>query len=182
MVKKQEVHFVFVNPASFSCLELMYQVLATLTITRRLQNGDVFDGLGGVIIARHDNEKINSIDDLEDKTISASSLLLAASGQVQAMVSMNAFFFFATDQHTVMLKDMYASHCTACLTVCFKHLCFSRLCLARSYLPLQPQRQAYVLCCTRVSVIMASCSRPGKPRMNIVYRASKPGGSVISQA
>ena len=88
MVKRKEVHFVFVNPASFSCLELMYQVRATLTITRRIANGDVFDGLGGVIIARRDSQNISSIQDLQDKVISASSLLLAASGQAQAMVSL----------------------------------------------------------------------------------------------
>ncbi len=75
-VKNKEIDFVITNTMYYVLLESKYGVsrIATLVNTDNLNNHDLKQ-FGGVIFTRRDNQEINTIKDIEDKTLGAVSEL-----------------------------------------------------------------------------------------------------------
>lgn len=81
-----DVDYIYVNPSAFSCIESEFKAHSLVSqISRRKVGGQTFDlkKFGGVIIAKADNDEIQTIHDLKDKVVAAASISGLGSGQMQ---------------------------------------------------------------------------------------------------
>jgi ABC-type phosphate/phosphonate transport system substrate-binding protein len=84
--ESQEIDFLFVSPSPSACLAAQYGTQSLASITKKAVKDGVTYNLsefGGLIITQADNENINSVEDLRDKTVAAVSIAGFGSGLMQ---------------------------------------------------------------------------------------------------
>lgn len=94
------VDLIYVNPSAFSCIESEYTARSLCSQTsRRKINGNIYDlkKFGGVIMKRADNDKVQSIRDLQGKIIAAASISGLGSGQMQFLEMQKAGMSYIND-------------------------------------------------------------------------------------
>ncbi|CAB9520615.1 Ephrin type-B receptor 3 (Fragment) [Seminavis robusta] len=82
----QQVDFIHVNPAAYSCIAAEYGAQPLVSQVSRRTAGDRtynLDVFGGVIVALANNTGINVLEDLKDKIIATASISGLGSGQMQ---------------------------------------------------------------------------------------------------
>ena len=87
------VDFIYANPSAFSCIESEFTAHSLVSqISRRKINGNVYHlkKFGGVIFRRHDNEDIQTIQDVRGKVVAAASISGLGSGQMQFLAMQQA--------------------------------------------------------------------------------------------
>lgn len=85
-LQRDSIDFTFANPSVFSCVESESGAssLATIVSTRRVDGSDFeLEEFGGVIIARSDNDSVDTVTDIKDKIVGTVSLTGLGSGQMQ---------------------------------------------------------------------------------------------------
>jgi len=88
-VEEDNIDFFYVNPSAYSCIESQYGAHSLVSqISRRVVGGNIYHltMFGGVIFTLSDNDSINTIQDLRDKSVAAASISGLGSGQMQARV------------------------------------------------------------------------------------------------
>eukprot|EP00281_Chroomonas_sp_CCMP1168_P019235 CAMPEP_0206225022 /NCGR_PEP_ID=MMETSP0047_2-20121206/7333_1 /ASSEMBLY_ACC=CAM_ASM_000192 /TAXON_ID=195065 /ORGANISM="Chroomonas mesostigmatica_cf, Strain CCMP1168" /LENGTH=693 /DNA_ID=CAMNT_0053648009 /DNA_START=65 /DNA_END=2143 /DNA_ORIENTATION=+ len=76
------IDFIYTNPSLYSCAESEHDLLSLATL-RRSQLGQAVSAFGGVIFVRADNNEVQTIRDIFDKTVAAASISGLGSGQAQ---------------------------------------------------------------------------------------------------
>lgn len=87
------VDFIYVNPSAFSCIESEFTAHSLVSqVSRRKISGNVYHlkKFGGVIVRRHDNDAIQSLQDIEGKIVAAASISGLGSGQMQFLAMQQA--------------------------------------------------------------------------------------------
>ena len=95
----------YVNPDIFSCVGVEVGTSALGTIVSRLEvRGETYevDVFGGVIAARADNEKIDTISDLKDSIIGAGAISQIMGAQLQFFVMGKAGLSYVNDPKQVV--------------------------------------------------------------------------------
>ena len=80
------VDFIYVNPSAFSCIESEYGANTLVSqISLRVVGGQQYDltKFGGVIFARADNDEVNTVEDIRNKSVACASISGLGSGQMQ---------------------------------------------------------------------------------------------------
>ncbi|KAL3935236.1 MAG: hypothetical protein SGARI_003060 [Bacillariaceae sp.] len=95
-----KVDFIYVNPSAYSCIESEYTSHSLASqISRRNIHGSTYDlqMFGGVIMARSDNDLVNTIEDIKGKRVAAASISGLGSGQMQFLEMQKAGLSYIND-------------------------------------------------------------------------------------
>ena len=72
-VQRASVDFIFTDPGSFACVEHAHGAAAIATL-RALRQSHALNEFGGVIFGRADRRDVQSVTDLKDRIVAATSL------------------------------------------------------------------------------------------------------------
>lgn len=108
-LQNESIDFVFANPSVFACVEAESGAssLATVVSKRQVDGTEfVLDQFGGVIIAKADNDDINTVTDIKDKRIGSVSMTGLGSGLMQFRLLRQAGLHHLQDpKQLIFLKD-----------------------------------------------------------------------------
>ena len=98
--ERRGVDFLFVSPSPFACVEAQYGAQALVTkVTQSVVDGKTYkmSEFAGTIIARADNDDVNTLHDLKDKVVASVSISGFAAGQLQFREMQQAGLSFIND-------------------------------------------------------------------------------------
>ena len=98
--ERGDVDFMFASPSPFACVEAQYGAQSLVTkATKSVVDGKTYtlSEFAGKIIARADNDEINTIHDLKDKIVASVAISGFAAGQLQFREMQQAGMSFIND-------------------------------------------------------------------------------------